>query len=206
MSLDPFDFHFGAAPPSRPPGDEGLSMHPSDRGELAQLTADCFREVFAAYGIAMSLESDDTTTRDDSPGPIVSFIGFGGDLLRGTLIILAPLNVVRASYPSELKDCAESAIQVFDWAGELANQVLGRIKNRLDSRGVEVFVSMPKVMLASHFSVPTSSRGAVCGLRFLAPGQERVGIWLDALARSSTQPIIGPIQSLSSGEGEMLLF
>ena len=110
------------------------------------------------------------------------------------------------SYPTPLEDTVEAAPQLFDWAGELANQVLGRITNRLAARGVEVVVSMPRVMFSQHFQVPRSPRSAECQLRFRAAGQHPVGVWLDAVASDTTRPLIGAAKSPSASEGDVLLF
>ena len=77
------------------------------------------------------------------PVEIAAVIGFTSDVLRGSMAIAATpavfskTNVITAS-PSEEQDR--------DWAGELANQLLGRIKNRLLSYGAVVSMGTPMVI------------------------------------------------------------
>jgi chemotaxis protein CheX len=118
---------------------------------------------------------------------------------------VAPFHVVRQSYPTQLKNAPEAGVDVFDWAGELANQLLGRIKNRIAARGVDLITSTPKVMLAQHFQMASSIRGAICELRFRA-GKEPIGIWIDVIASSNDQLFVGPPKAVCAAEGELMLF
>jgi hypothetical protein len=125
--------------------------------------------------------------------------------MRGALALVLPFGLVRALYPIPGKEPTEA--EVADWAGEFANQLLGRLRNRLLPRGVEIHVSMPKTMAAEDLRLSGTATAQACNLRFQAGDSYEVDVWFDAL--------IGPGVDLASvlpdapeavKEGELLFF
>jgi hypothetical protein len=78
------------------------------------------------------------------------------------------------------KDSAADWIFVRDWIGELANQVLGRIKNRLHPYGISFDVSPPAALSGSMlaFAAPKGPRPRV--YMFVA-GAKKVWFCIDAI-------------------------
>ena len=135
---------------------------------------------------------------------LASLIGFSADDLRGTLTIVAPLDLMRESYPLPLSTDDSSKIELFDWSGEIANRLMGRIKCTLIRYGVDVLPSSPKVMWADSAARP--SPRTICDLRF-SVGGARVGVQVDAIASNGHALLQGALANDESlDEGEVVLF
>ncbi len=100
---------------------------------MGKLGQDVMSELLEAYSVAVS-PSDAAHPAED---PLVGVIGFTASKLRGNLALLIPSEVVRAT---------QRASDVMDWTGELTNQFLGRLKNKLMVYGVALEVSTPLVV------------------------------------------------------------
>jgi chemotaxis protein CheX len=147
-----------------------------------------------------------TTLDDDGSRPsFAANIGFVGDQLRGCLVVVTTAHVVQSMQPEDLRPFAESEEAVRDLLGELANLMLGRLKNQLLKRGAVVLLATPTTMSgrdlrissteASPWHVITCSEGTVM-IRLEADLSE-----------------CGPLVEVSSSEaeppmdeGEMMLF
>lgn len=139
----------------------------------------CSQETFATCSIPVELDEGDACDLE-SAGQVAAFIGFNEPKLRGMLTIVAPFALMRVAYPVELSgggDVDDEA--VLDWSGEVANQLLGRIKNQLSIYGIELKVSTPKAMQASRLWIAKSTRTSVCALRS-SVGDALIGVWFDA--------------------------
>jgi CheY-specific phosphatase CheX len=75
---------------------------------------------------------------------LAASLGFTGDQMQGSLVICAPLTLLRHAFPN-LRSSA-SLEDLRDWTGELANQLLGRVKRRVLVYGVEFYLSTPSVV------------------------------------------------------------
>ena len=126
---------------------------------------------------------------------LCGIVGFTAKNLRGVLVLAA------TKEPLELTNPTSTTHR--DWVCELANQLLGRVKNRILLRGVELYASTPVALRGEHLlpilqqnpvaEVFTADRGVVC-------------VWLDcdfddAFAFPENPDVIPPIE-----EGAMVLF
>lgn len=108
--------------------------------------------LFKAYGVAVS----ETGKERIEPAAPSCAIGFLGQSLTGTVVLTADPEVLRHSKPLET-----SADR--DWLGELTNQLMGRVKNRLLAYGVEVQPTTP-VVLRGERLVPLGRNGELSGV------------------------------------------
>lgn len=188
-------------------------MHDADAAILRTHVVQCTRDTFAAYSIHVDLdEGDPCPPAQDAQ--IVTFIGFGGARMRGTLTVMAPRAIWLTTYPIALAPGVEvSENDLLDWCGEIANQVLGRIKNQLTRRGVELEVSTPKALHASELTISRSAQKSVCILRSSAGKESMIGVWFDAVVEDSSvlftsladvPPAEGADEAVA--EGDLLLF
>ncbi len=69
----------------------------------------------------------------------IAVIGFGGEMLRGSVSFEVPWRVLQASHPSRSSATEDLA----DWVGEIANLTLGKVKTKLRSRGVAIQLGLP---------------------------------------------------------------
>jgi len=178
-------------------------MLDSDAAELSEIVVSASRHVFPSCGIPLAGQITNGVEAPEKQ--LVAFMGFTGDALRGTMAIVVPTELMRQAYPLPLRDNDRSEFEVFDWAAEVANRLLGRIKVALAARSVEIEASTPRVMLAEQLHVTRSTRGTVCSACF-ASGSTSVRVWFDAISTEG-QPIFGvPSEDFSPPEGDVLLF
>ena len=125
--------------------------------------------LFSAYEVRVEEQAAPTIDPSDDV-PYAAVLGFTGKDMKGTLV-LAPTRVLLArshlGLPCEFRD----------WSGELANQLLGRIKNELLPYGIEIFASTPVTMRGHYLaSIPRCEQS----LRCFAASPGNVSVWFDA--------------------------
>lgn len=102
---------------------------------------------------ALALFNDDTSlticcgARFEEPG-LVGSIGFVGAMMRGVLTWELSIATARAS------SGRDDVTDVCDWVGEMTNQLLGRIKNKLLGHGLELLLSTPTVIYGCTVDAP----------------------------------------------------
>ena len=182
-------------------------MQRADIAVLRECVLQCARDVFAACSIPITPDLEEVSELG-MISQVATFIGFSGKVLRGTLTLVAPFSLLHAAYPIPPQAGAEVLeAEILDWSGELSNQLLGRIKNKLAARGVELMASTPKALRAHRSRIQRSTAMTVCALQFWS-GDARLEVWLDAMTSeeealfASTPPAVeeGPL------EGEVTLF
>jgi len=181
-------------------------MHAREAVELQRLVIEAARHVLPVCGLDVGeLEEDQAAA--EGVLQIVAFMGFTGDVLRGTMAIVAPAELLRAAYPLPLNDATRWQLEVFDWAGEVANRLLGRIKLGLSARGADVEASTPRVMLGEHLHITRSTKGTVCSAAFRVRGSV-VKVWFDAVSTEGCDLFTVPASIVPSSlpEGDVLLF
>jgi hypothetical protein len=159
---------------------------------LKELAPQAVVDVFASYDVLLSELSaaewpppvNEGRLRDAS-APLAGLISFSSAAIRGSLILSSSFRLVAQARPPLARKTplsAESAadwILARDWAGELANQVLGRLRNRLRIQG-PVFIAPPVVLsgAALTFALP---KGPTPRLHTFSGRNQKVWFCLDAL-------------------------
>jgi hypothetical protein len=105
--------------------------------KIGALGARACVELFGAYGLSLDPATSPVARSDHRL--LSGSIGFVGRRLRGTCLLAAAEKPLSVSCPEQ-----EGALR--DWVGELTNQFMGRLKTKLLSHGVEVFVTTPIVL------------------------------------------------------------
>ncbi|MEO7035306.1 MAG: hypothetical protein ABI548_15395 [Polyangiaceae bacterium] len=100
---------------------------------------------------------------------LCGIIGFTSKQVRGALVLATTSEPLERTNPS-------ASPSHRDWICELANQMLGRVKNQMLSRGVEIFPSTPIALRGEHLS-PVLQQRLVAEL-FTAEGGV-VCVWMD---------------------------
>ncbi len=65
-----------------------------------------------------------------------SILGFSGEKMKGSVVISCQRPLLDKSHPNHSMGMPVSEPDFTDWAGEITNQTLGRIKNKLATAGV----------------------------------------------------------------------
>ena len=120
-------------------------------------------------------------------------MGFVGDSVRGTCLLAAPQGTVEAAAPK--------AAGARDWVGELANQLVGRLKAKLMARGATIALSTPVVLRGVKLS--PLPRTDVEPVVFDSPAG-KVLVWLEVEIEADFQ--LGQERALAASEGELLVF
>lgn len=128
------------------------------RDRFRALIIECCAELFGSCGIGVACLADDAMN-PDAEAALAALIGFAGPRARGNLLICAPLALLERSHPLAPQPPDEPAWDLADWMGELANQLLGRVKNRLVSYGLFVSMSTPTCLRGRRLHSRPSSRG-----------------------------------------------
>ena len=144
------------------------SMTGTNTQNLARLVAENCLKLFADYNLEIHTAGPGESP-DNAQFLLCGIIGFTSKRMRGSLVLattgepLARTNPIPA--PSHR-----------DWICELANQLLGRVKNQLLRRGIEIFASTPIALRGDHVS-PILQQRLVAELFIADRGV--VCVWMD---------------------------
>ncbi|MGK3996929.1 chemotaxis protein CheX [Sorangium sp. So ce1024] len=167
-----------------------------------ELAASCIH-LFRDNGVELQLlELEEPQV---TPGnAVVSFIGFTGDHLRGSLTLVAPVSLITRCHPLRERRALDEDM-VCDWASELANQLLGRVKNRLRPLGLVIVLSTPSAAIGEHLRAREEQSEGFRRLLFDA-GPDRLAVFFDALAPDAALKLEEGSSPDPQREGEVLLF
>lgn len=159
---------------------------------VGQFGREAMTELFQAY----SLDAEPTSSAHVADDPTVGVIGFTASKLRGNLALLVPAAVIRAT---------QSGSDPMDWTGELTNQFLGRLKNKLIGYGVALEISTPLVVAGLSLRLqepPGTYTQRVDCTTSAGPVHALISVRTAEGFELSDVPVGEPI----AAEGEMLLF
>lgn len=104
------------------------------QASLQAILADSCRMLFSAYGIDIAAGG-----AVESAAPLLGRIHFVGKDMSGNLTIGLDREELKRSLP--IKTDRQADLE--DWVRELANQLMGLVKTRLQHHGVNVVLSLP---------------------------------------------------------------
>lgn len=168
-------------------------------------------DVMETYGLTLS--GGRLLERLDPPAsPVAAQLDFTGEQLGGSLYLVCSREVVERSYPlhgPDYEPVEHDAMQ--DWVGELSNQLLGRVKNRLVPYGVRILLNtplaLPAACLAEHLGAEAQGPPALAlWQHFLGAGHP---VWVRLVAHAFCDKILlaDPIpDSGTAEEGSLELF
>jgi CheY-specific phosphatase CheX len=187
---------------------------------LSEVLADAARlsviEVFQAYGVSLkpkrSASGAPAFMQAANSGAVIvaSVVGFGGPDFRGTALIATSFELTARARPPAVSrralspNSAADWIVVRDWIGELGNQLVGRIKNKIMRYGISFEIAPPASFSGSTltFAVPRSPNAT--SFAFEA-GDQSVWMCLDALFDASRQ--VSPAsEETTVAEGKVVVF
>jgi chemotaxis protein CheX len=180
---------------------------------VSQLAPQAFVDVFATYNVQMVPDRRKTSAtpappvyKTDEPS-VAGIVGFTGEKMRGTFVFVASFATIAAARPGGLKKLSTRSagdwILIRDWAGELANQILGRIKNRLRGCGIALDVSTPTAMSGPELRIAMPKSEATRPYMFVADG-EKAWFWFDAVYDAKLEAITA--EGEAAAEGDVILF
>ena len=159
-------------PPERPDALVAAQLH--------DMVGDACLSLFRSYGSALRLIAPLHMPSLE----IIAVVGFTSHQIRGALGLATTLATLQGI--AEQPDPTDSELD--DWLGELSNQLLGRLKNRLVSYQIDLHMATPMTLrgvdlrlhptpenrlLACHFRSATGHLSAWLDTR-IAPGLELI--------------------------------
>jgi hypothetical protein len=162
----------------------------------------CTRELFSSYEV--ELTQANSLIPQAEPGQLVATIAYSGDHIRGSLGVALDNELLR--FVTEKTGAPLDHDAIVDVLAENANQLLGRLKNRLRHHAITLAVSLPKVRRGAP-PPRADDTPDVWRHRFSTP-KGGLTVWLDA------QPAEGvtfaePVAEITGEgllEGELVLF
>lgn len=171
-------------------------MTSTNKTTLDRLVAENCLKLFADYQLEIRAGEPGESLAAE-PFLLCGILGFTSKHLRGALVLATTREPLDRTNPAGNPSHR-------DWICELVNQLLGRVKNQMLTRGVEISPSTPIALRGEHLS-PVLQQRLVAEL-FTAEGGV-VCVWIDCefddgfeLAEES----IGEASPMS--EGDTLLF
>ena len=165
-------------------------------GSLNQAVREFFHDFVPA--------SEPSATLDMLPdGQLGSVVGFTGTNMRGGLAFVAPAALVAQLLPVPRAE-GRAELQLRDWSAEIANQLIGRFKNKLSARAFDFDVGTAVCFKGSTMSItfpPQTSEASIC----LTISWAGVSVYLDcAFVEGAVLPDGPTLQIIP--EGDVLLF
>jgi hypothetical protein len=173
------------------------------RGEnlaiLDELLRDCCIELMADYGL-QSQQADVGT--ETATGVAVAAVDFSGRDVRGTIGLRMTSSVVLKTYHAALGRIIElDSPEAKDWSCELANQLIGRLKNKLRSYEVSFTVNSPRWLQI----FPVAELERALRRRFICDGGNFSG-YLDVLIAPGFVFVPRASDAPLAQEGDLVLF
>jgi hypothetical protein len=162
---------------------------------IDDLVFDCCQELFTAYALDVH-----PLSREEFPNAealaVCGVMGFGGKQMRGALVMAATREPLERTNPGGLTSQR-------DWVCELANQLMGRIKNRLLTLNVEILLATPAGLSGDNLSP-----GKLRAPQVFAAGSGFVCVWIDCEMTDGFEIPEAPVRTVEGAvaEGETLLF
>jgi CheY-specific phosphatase CheX len=157
-------------------------------------------ELFASMGI--DLES---AAEVDRPGEFVAVIGFSGESVRGAVGLALRGDLVANALRRSGADAAVRGA-CDDFVAELANQLLGRVKNKMLRYGTELALALPMVLRGIELRLVGAGGENVWAYCFSST-DGGVSVWFDARFDQSFQLELQDNPELEGApEGEMMMF
>ena len=145
-----------------------------------------------------------------SGNAVVGFLGYADLNVKGSLVIVSRPETLKASHPMTALGADVSEADQLDWLGEMANQVLGRLKNGMLPFGLSLNLATPSIVQGSDLRL-ASTDGSESILRAARTESGLTfGFALNVAFASGFDPTsidrVEPSNKLAKKEGEGFVF
>lgn len=176
-----------------------MTITEETEGQLHSVLVEAAAELLEGLGMSAEPARAD---EDD----LAAVIGFTSEHLCGNLLLRAQESFVERTRSQLMGGRASTHAERCDWVAELSNQLLGRIKNKLISRGVSIAMTTPSVIEGRNISIsrPPSTEKH---LRFhLETGTGPLWAWLDLEVQPTLALLATNAVDDVVSEGDVLMF
>jgi chemotaxis protein CheX len=163
----------------------GMPMRTHCNHILERLISDACIELFLSCNLPVCRAPLPPGATQPEHFDVAGIVGFMTQHLCGNLVLASTFKTVAAARPtarntrSPSPHSASDWLLVRDWAAELVNQLLGRLKSRLYLFGVDLHVRPPAALSGRALSVVAMKRMVLRPFIYQGGGHQ-VWVWLDA--------------------------
>jgi chemotaxis protein CheX len=171
-----------------------------------ELLASCCTSLFESRGETITRVTTGETSPERKGQRVATFVGFSGNQLRGAIMLDLPLDLVAHLHPSAATNPDIDKDDLCDWAGELANQLLGRLKNGLSRHAITLQMSTPSTVWGELVHEQKQRSEGWLELAFES-GDHRISIYFDGIALVPIDLTQAPTVDVdeSPAEGDMMM-
>jgi CheY-specific phosphatase CheX len=164
---------------------------------VESLVSESCISLFSDYSLPLQ-RTEAKTESSDTDLLYCGVVGFTGEQMRGAILLATTREPLGRTSPVNDTSFRE-------WIAELSNQLLGRLKNKLMSRGVLLHMSTPVVLRGQHQHLTPVTANELKPLVFECEGGV-VCVWMDAEIVGGVDLNVEQAESGSISEGEGMLF
>lgn len=168
---------------------------PTNEEIVESLISESCISLFSDYSLPLK-RAESKTESSDTSLLYCGVVGFTGEQMRGAILLATTREPLGRTSPV-------SDTSFREWIAELSNQLLGRVKNKLMSRGVLLHMSTPVVLRGQHLTPLTANE--LKPLVFECEGGV-VCVWMDAEIVGGIDLNVEQSDTGSISEGEGMLF
>jgi hypothetical protein len=172
----------------------------STEERLSEILAACLTELVRALG-AEPVWLPGRQPETGSGEVLAAFVGFGSDDVRGSFALLGHPRLFARLHPIPV---GGKSRDLADWARELANQAVGRFKNRVLAYGLAITISSPQSILAEQVRV-TKTQKQLRSPLVMGIDDMSFETWLELDVRPGFTLADSPTETALS-EGSVVLF
>lgn len=179
--------------------------HPS-LDALDRILSESTTALFSSCGVSLTPVR---TTGARTPPTVAGIVRFTGEKLRGTVIVASTFRFFADCRPKEVRanvlvpERASDWLAIRDWAGELANQLLGGVARRLFAFNVVVQATAATAMSGPTLALPTPPTSETLPCLFRA-GNEELMTRIDAVI--DPKLTITRRSDAGAKEGDVIIF
>jgi CheY-specific phosphatase CheX len=173
------------------------------REALREIVTTVVLEFFESYGVACVPAEVVEGAADDGGSALGAIIALRGKAIQGGLAFVAPVELVAKLLPVPPKTDGKDR-QVRDWCSEMANQLLGRLKNKLVAYSIDFHVGTPVCFFGRSIRLVFLPDAEGVSLAFRSEGHD-MRVHLDC-SFDPGAPRAAADRPRIAAEGEVMLF
>jgi len=151
----------------------------------------------------VSNEQDAHTSKEES---IAAVIGYSSPEIKGSMTVISTKELLKQTHPNLQMGIPVGEQEIEDWVGEISNQLLGRVKNKLLKFGTSVSMATPSILAGTSLASRSPREGS--RIRFKCGSDlGSLGVVVDVIPAPGFKFIIvDSSNSATKKEGASILF
>lgn len=133
--------------------------------DIVSLSVEGFTQSSPALGDYKKISFQSTEISSSEP-TFASVISFNNELISGSLISVCNSRFLDKSHPNHEMGMPVGQEEILDWSGEVANQLLGRVKNLLANFKVKFDMGTPTTVTGQTMAIAEPKEGFLLRLKF----------------------------------------